>query len=291
MALPVWLKKRAPKKEILEEMQRLFRSLSLHTVCEEARCPNMGECFARHTATFMILGNRCTRNCSFCAVKKGDPLPLDPEEPKNVARAVKKLGLRYVVITSVTRDDVEDGGAGQFADTIREIKRLSGEETKIEVLIPDFKGSLSSLKVVVEAKPDVLNHNLETVSRLYPVVRPLANYERSLRLLKQARQLNRSIHTKSGLMVGVGEDFEEVIEAMRDLRGTGCEILTIGQYLRPSSEHLEVKEYLRPERFREYERIGRSLGFLSVVSGPFVRSSYQAREVWDTISKVMSNKK
>jgi len=291
MALPVWLKKRAPKKEILEEMQRLFRSLSLHTVCEEARCPNMGECFARHTATFMILGNRCTRNCSFCAVKKGDPLPLDPEEPKNVARAVKKLGLRYVVITSVTRDDVEDGGAGQFADTIREIKRLSGEETKIEVLIPDFKGSLSSLKVVVEAKPDVLNHNLETVSRLYPVVRPLANYERSLRLLKQARQLNRSIHTKSGLMVGVGEDFEEVIEAMRDLRGTGCEILTIGQYLRPSSEHLEVKEYLRPERFREYERIGRSLGFLSVVSGPFVRSSYQAREVWDAISKVMSNKK
>jgi len=267
MALPVWLKKRAPKKEILEEMQRLFRSLSLHTVCEEARCPNMGECFARHTATFMILGNRCTRNCS------------------------KKLGLRYVVITSVTRDDVEDGGAGQFADTIREIKRLSGEETKIEVLIPDFKGSLSSLKVVVEAKPDVLNHNLETVSRLYPVVRPLANYERSLRLLKQARQLNRSIHTKSGLMVGVGEDFEEVIEAMRDLRGTGCEILTIGQYLRPSSEHLEVKEYLRPERFREYERIGRSLGFLSVVSGPFVRSSYQAREVWDAISKVMSNKK
>lgn len=285
MALPVWLKKRAPKKEILEEMQRLFRSLSLHTVCEEARCPNMGECFARHTATFMILGNRCTRNCSFCAVKKGDPLPLDPEEPKNVARAVKKLGLRYVVITSVTRDDVEDGGAGQFADTIREIKRLSGEETKIEVLIPDFKGSLSSLKVVVEAKPDVLNHNLETVSRLYPVVRPLANYERSLRLLKQARELNRSIHTKSGLMVGVGEDFEEVIEAMRDLRGTGCEILTIGQYLRPSSEHLEVKEYLRPERFREYERIGRSLGFLSVVSGPFVRSSYQAREVWDKLGQ------
>lgn len=285
MALPVWLKKRAPKKEILEEMQRLFRSLSLHTVCEEARCPNMGECFARHTATFMILGNRCTRNCSFCAVKKGDPLPLDLEEPKNVARAVKKLGLRYVVITSVTRDDVEDGGAGQFADTIREIKRLSGEETKIEVLIPDFKGSLSSLKVVVEAKPDVLNHNLETVSRLYPVVRPLANYERSLRLLKQARKLNRSIHTKSGLMVGVGEDFEEVIEAMRDLRGTGCEILTIGQYLSPSSEHLEVKEYLRPERFREYERIGRSLGFLSVVSGPFVRSSYQAREVWDKLGQ------
>jgi len=285
MALPVWLKKRAPKKEILEEMQRLFRSLSLHTVCEEARCPNMGECFARHTAAFMILGNRCTRNCSFCAVKKGDPLPLDPEEPKNVARAVKKLGLRYVVITSVTRDDVQDGGAGQFADTIREIKRLSSEETKIEVLIPDFKGSLSSLKVVAEAKPDVLNHNLETVSRLYPVVRPLANYERSLRLLKQARELNRSIHTKSGLMVGLGEDFEEVIEAMRDLRGTDCEILTIGQYLSPSSEHLEVKEYLRPERFREYERIGRSLGFLSVVSGPFVRSSYQAREVWDKLGQ------
>jgi len=285
MALPSWLKKKAPKQEVLKEMQDLFHSLSLHTVCEEARCPNIGECFARRTATFMILGDRCTRNCRFCAVKKGSPLPLDLEEPKNVAKAVGKLGLRYVVITSVTRDDLEDGGANQFAETVREIRKLSDGEIKIEVLIPDFKGSLSSLKAVLEARPDVLNHNLETVSRLYPQVRPLANYEQSLKLLKQAKQINSSVYTKSGLMVGLGETFEEVVEAMRDLRKAGCDILTIGQYLRPSPEHLEVREYLRPEKFREYEKVGKSLGFFSVVSGPFVRSSYQAREVWDMICK------
>jgi len=285
MALPSWLKKRAPRQETIRKMQDLFRSLSLHTVCEEARCPNIGECFARRTATFMILGDRCTRNCRFCAVKKGSPLPLDPEEPKNAAKAVKKLGLRYVVITSVTRDDLEDGGAGQFAKTIRKIKRLNGGEIKVEVLIPDFKGSLSSLKTVMEAKPDVLNHNLETVSRLYPDVRPLANYERSLKVLKQVKELNPSVYTKSGLMVGLGETFEEVIETMRDLRKVGCDMLTIGQYLRPSPEHLEVKEYIRPEKFQEYERVGKSLGFLSVVSGPFVRSSYRAAQVWDTAFK------
>jgi len=285
MALPVWLKKRAPKQKVLEEMQKLFRSLSLHTVCEEARCPNIGECFARKTATFMILGDRCTRNCRFCAVEKGRPLPLDPEEPKNVAEAVRKLGLRYVVVTSVTRDDLEDGGAGQFARTIREIRRVNGEEVKVEVLIPDFGGSLASLKMVMEAEPDVLNHNLETVCRLYPRVRPLANYERSLKLLEQAKKINPSVYTKSGLMVGLGESFEEVVETMRDLREAGCDILTIGQYLRPSPEHLRVEEYIRPEKFQQYERIGRSLGFLEVVSGPFVRSSYHADKVWELISK------
>lgn len=227
MALPVWLKKRAPKQKVLEEMQELFRSLSLHTVCEEARCPNIGECFARKTATFMILGDRCTRNCRFCAVEKGRPLPLDPEEPKNVAEAVRKLGLRYVVVTSVTRDDLEDGGAGQFARTIREIRRVNGEEVKVEVLIPDFGGSLASLKMVMEAEPDVLNHNLETVYRLYPRVRPLANYERSLKLLEQAKKINPSVYTKSGLMVGLGESFEEVVETMRDLREAGCDLSLI----------------------------------------------------------------
>jgi len=280
MALPEWLKKRAPKEEILQEMQRLLRSLSLHTVCEEARCPNIGECFARKTATFMILGDRCTRNCTFCAVKKGNPLPLDPQEPENIAKAVNKLRLKYVVITSVTRDDLNDGGANQFAKTIREISKLN-KKTKTEVLIPDFKGSLPSLKKVIEAKPFVLNHNLETVSRLYSQVRPLANYKRSLKLLKQAKELNPSIHTKSGLMVGLGETSDEIVKVMKDLRQVKCEILTIGQYLRPSIKHLPVKEYIKPEEFQEYKKIGKSLGFLSIISGPFVRSSYRAGEIWD----------
>ena len=283
MALPEWLKKRAPQQELLQEMQKLLRSLSLHTVCEEARCPNIGECFTRKTATFMILGDRCTRNCRFCAVKKGNPLPLDPQEPENVAKAVNKLRLKYVVITSVTRDDLDDGGANQFAKTIKEIRKLN-KGAKIEVLIPDFKGSLSSLKKVIEAKPFVLNHNLETIPRLYSEVRPLANYERSLKLLEQAKELNSSIYTKSGLMVGLGETFGEVIEVMKDLRRVKCDILTIGQYLRPSIKHLPVKEYVRPEKFEEYEKIGKSQGFLSVISGPFVRSSYRAKEVWDKIS-------
>lgn len=282
MALPQWLKKRAPKEEILQEMQRLLRSLSLHTVCEEARCPNIGECFARKTATFMILGDRCTRNCRFCAVKKGNPLPLDPQEPENIAKAVNKLELKYVVITSVTRDDLDDGGANQFARTIREISKLN-KKTKTEVLIPDFKGSLSSLKKVIEAKPFVLNHNLETIPRLYSEVRPLANYERSLELLKQAKELNPSIHTKSGLMVGLGETFNEIVKVMKDLRKVKCDILTIGQYLRPSIKHLPVKEYIRPEEFQEYEKIGKSLRFLSIISGPFVRSSYRAGEAWEKL--------
>jgi len=283
MPLPEWLKKRAPKEELLQEMRGLLRSLSLHTVCEEARCPNIGECFARKIATFMILGDRCTRNCRFCAVKKGNPSPLDPQEPENVAKAVNKLRLKYVVITSVTRDDLNDGGANQFAKTIKEVKKLN-KETKIEVLIPDFKGFLSSLKKVIEAEPFVLNHNLETVPRLYSEVRPQANYMRSLKLLKQAKELNSSIHTKSGLMVGLGETFDEIVKVMKDLRKVKCEILTIGQYLRPSIKHLPVKEYIRPEKFQEYEKIGKSLGFLAIISGPFVRSSYRAGELWDKLS-------
>lgn len=282
MALPEWLKKRAPKEELLQEMKELLRSLSLHTVCEEARCPNIGECFARKTATFMILGDRCTRNCKFCAVKKGNPSPLDPREPENVAKAVNKLRLKYVVITSVTRDDLNDGGANQFAKTIEEVKKIN-KEVKIEVLIPDFKGSLASLKKVIEAKPFVLNHNVETVPRLYSDVRPQANYMRSLKLLERSKELNSSIHTKSGLMVGLGETFDEIVKVMEDLRKVKCDVLTIGQYLRPSIKHLPVKKYIRPEKFQEYEKIGRSLGFFSVISGPFVRSSYRAGEIWDKI--------
>ncbi len=278
MSLPPWIKKRAPKQKVLQEMKHLLRSLSLHTVCEEARCPNIGECFAKKTATFMILGNRCTRNCRFCAVEKGDPLSLDPSEPENVARAVNRLSLRYVVITSVTRDDLPDGGASQFVRTIKEIRRINEDEIRIEILIPDFKGSLSSLKTVIAARPDVLNHNLETVPRLYGTVRPKADYSRSLELLRRSKEMNSGIYTKSGLMVGLGEKFGEVVEVMKDLREVGCDILTIGQYLRPSFKHLEVKEFVKPEKFREYEKTGRSLGFSSVAASPFVRSSYQAKE-------------
>jgi lipoic acid synthetase len=278
MSLPPWIKKRAPKEEILQEMKHLLRSLSLHTVCEEARCPNIGECFAKKTATFMILGNRCTRNCRFCGVKKRNPLPLDLSEPENVARAVNRLGLRYVVITSVTRDDLPDGGASQFARTIKEIRRINKDGIRIEILVPDFKGSLSSLETVIEVRPDVLNHNLETIPRLYTTVRPKANYPRSLELLRRSKEMNSGIYTKSGLMVGLGESFGEVVEVMKDLREVGCAILTIGQYLRPSSEHLEVKEFVEPEKFKKYETIGRSLGFSCVAASPFVRSSYKAKE-------------
>jgi len=281
MSLPQWLKKRAPREEVLREIKGLLRSYALHTVCEEAQCPNIGECFQKRTATFLILGDRCTRNCRFCAIKKEAPLPLDSQEPENVAQAVKKLGLRYVVITSVTRDDLPDGGAEQFAQTIKEIRRVDGDEIKVEILIPDFKGSLFSLKKVMEAKPDVLNHNLETASRLYPQVRPQADYKRSLKLLKRSKELDSSIYTKSGLMVGLGESFTEVVEAMKDLREVQCDILTIGQYLRPSFQHLAVKEFVTPDRFKEYEEIGQSLDFSYIASSPFTRSSYQAEQALD----------
>ena len=231
----------------------------------------------------MILGNRCTRNCRFCAVEAGDPPPLDLSEPENVARAVNRLSLRYVVITSVSRDDLWDGGASQFARTIKEIRRINKDGIRIEILIPDFKGSLSSLKAVIEVRPDVLNHNLETVPRLYRTVRPKADYSRSLQLLKRSKEINSRIYTKSGLMVGLGENFGEVVEVMKDLREVGCDILTIGQYLRPSPEHLEVKEFVKPGKFKKYEKIGRSLGFSCVAASPFVRSSYQAKEALETI--------
>lgn len=281
MSLPQWLRKRAPRGEVLQEIKGLLRSYALHTVCEEARCPNMGECFQKRTATFLILGDTCTRNCRFCAVKKDIPPPLDSQEPENIARAVRELKLRYVVITSVTRDDLPDGGAEQFAQSMREIKKINGQQIRVEVLIPDFKGSLPPLKKVLEAKPDVLNHNLETISHLYAQVRPQADYERSLELLRRSKELDSFIYTKSGLMLGLGESFAEVIETMEDLREVECNILTIGQYLRPSSQHLAVKEFVTPARFKQYEEIGQSLGFSYITSSPFVRSSYQAEQALD----------
>ncbi len=287
MSLPCWIKKKIPPAGALGEMKELLRSLSLHTVCEEAACPNIGECFSQRTATFMILGDRCTRSCRFCGVRKENPAPPDPEEPGNIARAVRKLHLEYVVVTSPARDDLADGGASHFAFTIKEIKKLA-HGIKVEVLVPDFNGSLSSLRRVIEAGPYVLNHNLETIPRLYPEVRPEADYARSLNLLKQSRKLDPDIYTKSGLMVGLGENEKELIEVMKDLRGVGCDILTIGQYLRPSSQNIPVKEYVPPEKFKEYEETGKSLGFLSIASSPFVRSSYQAKEIWTYPQKLQN---
>jgi len=278
MRFPDWLKKRVPASETIDEVHKILNRHHLHTVCQEARCPNLGECFSRKTATFMILGDTCTRNCRFCAVKKGTPSPPDIKEPENVARAVAELGLSYVVITSVTRDDLPDGGAGQFAKTINAIKRLCGEKTLVEVLVPDFKGGFFSLEKVLKAHPFVLNHNLETVPRLYREVRPGADYYRSLKLLKKCKELSPHVYTKSGLMVGLGEKKEEVIEVMKDLKDASCDILTIGQYLRPSPEQLEVKEFILPEVFSYYKEIATSLGFAYVASSPFVRSSYMAGE-------------
>jgi lipoic acid synthetase len=275
--LPEWLTVKAPKRGAYEEMAGYLNSLGLHTVCQSASCPNIGECFSHKTATFMILGDVCTRNCGFCGVNHGKPLCVDPEEPAHVAQAAAKMELRYVVVTSVTRDDLPDGGASQFADTIRLIGREI-PNARVEVLIPDLGGDWNSLKIIVDASPFVLNHNIETVPRLYPQVRPQARYRRSLDLLETAKALHTSIYTKSGLMVGLGESADEVTEVLRDLRAVGCDFVTIGQYLRPSRNNLAVVEYVTPERFEEYKSIGYEMGFRHVASGPFVRSSYHAAE-------------
>jgi len=276
---PEWLKLSPLDPTILGRMNRLMRDLKLHTVCESARCPNRAECFARGTATFMILGDICTRNCTFCAVKHGMPQPADPEEPQHIVAAVNKLGLRYAVITSVTRDDLPDGGASQFAQTINAIHEYDSN-IPVEVLIPDFKGSTSALQTVMNASPAVLNHNVETMPRLYPEVRPEANYQRSLELLEKARLLNGNFITKSGLMLGLGETRGEVIEVMTDLREAGCALLTIGQYLQPSLSHHKVVKYIPPEEFQEYQNIGEKIGFTAVISGPLVRSSFHAAETY-----------
>ena len=278
---PSWLKKRIPPFQDLQKVKSILDGAELHTVCEEARCPNLGECFCSGTATFLILGRICTRNCGFCAVEHGVPASPDKTEPEKVAQAVQKMGLQYVVITSVTRDDLIDGGASLFAKTIQAIRALN-PKIKVEVLIPDFQGNPSSLNAVLKEYPDVLNHNMETISRLYPQVRPQADYERSLHLLRKSKELHPHILTKSGFMLGLGETREEVLELLRDLRDIGCDFLTIGQYLQPRPDRLPVVRFIPPEEFEEYKRIGEEMGFRAVASGPFVRSSFHAFEMFKT---------
>jgi len=273
---PEWLNKKIDLKTC-NTLRRLLRDLKLHTICEEAFCPNISECFSKGTATFLILGNICTRNCAFCGVRKGKPSGVDEEEPERVAEAVKRLNLRYAVITSVTRDDLDDGGAEQFVNTILKIREKS-EKTKIEVLIPDFGGNEKSVEKIVEAKPDVIGHNIETVPRLYPVIRPKANYSVSLNILKMVKKMDSSIYTKSGLILGFGEKEEEVIDVLKSLREVNCDFLSLGQYLPPRINSYPVKEYIHPDKFDYYKNIALSSGFLHVESGPYVRSSYLAEQ-------------
>jgi lipoyl synthase len=275
---PEWLKIKYKKNENTNDVEKILRKLSLHTVCEEANCPNIGECFNKKTATFMILGKYCTRNCTFCNVKKNIPQQVDIKEPFNIAEAVKQWQLRYIVITSVTRDDLEDGGAGHFADVINVVKK-DNQNVLIEVLIPDFQGSVSALQKVVKAGPDVLNHNVETVPRLYPEVRPMASYKRSLELIANVKTINKKLLTKSGIMLGLGETNEEVIKVFNDLRKADCDFITIGQYLAPSKQHHPVIEYVHPDIFENYRKLALEAGFKSAASAPLVRSSYNADEM------------
>lgn len=272
---PEWLKIKTPGGESFANIRTMMRSKSLHTVCEEAKCPNINECWNSGTATFLILGDVCTRSCRFCNIKTGKPSELDWEEPMRVAESVKMMGVRHAVITSVNRDELADGGSEIWAETIRKVRELN-PETTIEVLIPDFKGDLIALKRVTDAKPDVLNHNVETIPRLYKLVRPQAKYERSLQILEEAKNLG--MKTKSGMMVGLGETNEEVLEVMKDLKNSSVDIVTIGQYLQPTREHLPVARYVTPQEFVEFSRFGLTLGFSNVESGPLVRSSYHAEK-------------
>lgn len=273
---PAWLKAKIPSGKNYTELKDLLRGSGLHTVCEEAQCPNIGECWNKRSATIMILGDTCTRSCGFCAVKTGKPKITDWQEPERVGKAVAQLGLRHIVITSVDRDDLPDGGSEIFARTIELVKKQN-PGLVLEVLIPDFKGDLKSLKRVFDAGPDILNHNLETVPRLQKTVRPQANYERSLLVLAEAKK--HGLQNKSGIMLGLGESWEEVVATLKDLREkTGCDVLTLGQYLAPSAQHLPVARYYTPQEFEELGRIAKNLGFPHVASGPFVRSSYFAEE-------------
>ena len=281
---PKWLKKRLPTGPEYEKMRQLLKHNKLHTVCQEAQCPNQFECFSDGTATFMILGERCTRNCRFCAVSHQPSAPPDPEEPRRVAEAVEFLELKYTVVTSVTRDDQPDGGAAIFAETIRAIRERR-PNTLVEVLIPDLQGDKAALATILEAAPDVLNHNIETVPRLYPEVRPEAIYARSLELFTSAKAYNPGQVTKSGIMLGLGESREELFAAWRDLRRAGCDILTLGQYLQPSRSHLPVARFVAPEEFEELRELALEHGFAGVASGPFVRSSYQAEKLYQQVAR------
>jgi lipoic acid synthetase len=276
LAKPRWIRATAPDSPEVAELTGILRDHHLHTVCEEASCPNLGECFKRGTATFMIMGDICTRRCPFCDVAHGRPVELDAAEPEHLADAIRAMKLRYVVITSVTRDDLADSGAAHFARCIEEIRRLS-KHVRVEILVPDFRGHVDvALKNLGNCLPDVFNHNLETVPRLYAESRPGADYQGSLRLLQRFKERYPDIPTKSGLMLGLGETDDEILEVMRDLRAHGCEMLTIGQYLRPSRHHLPVQRYVTPEQFEAFEVAGLSMGFSQVASGPLVRSSYHA---------------
>ena len=274
---PEWLKVRLPAGPNFRELVGVMRTQALHTVCEEARCPNIGDCWERRTATFLILGNVCTRHCAYCAIAHGLPTELDIREPERVADAAAAMGLRHVVVTSVDRDDLGDGGAGMFARTIR-LLRERLPQSSIEVLIPDFKGDPQALRTVLDAGPDILNHNIETVPRLFRAVRPGGNYRRSLDLLERAKAGGRGRLTKSGMMVGLGETWDEVLATMRDLRAVGCDILTVGQYLSPGKDYRPIARYYHPEEFAALKREGQGLGFRHVESGPLVRSSYHADE-------------
>ncbi len=278
---PDWIKVRAPVSPEYFRTRSILSELKLHTVCQEACCPNIGECFSHRTATFMLMGDVCTRNCPYCAVAHGKVRPLDPDEPRRIARAVAELGLRHVVVTSVDRDDLPDGGAGHFAATARAIKSAS-PEARVEVLVPDFQGSAASVDAVVESPIDIYNHNVETVPSLYRKARPGGQYPRSLEVLRHAKEharaIGREVLTKTGVMLGLGEERAELLEVMRDLRAIECDILTLGQYLRPSRDHLPVERYVTPEEFAELKREGQAMGFRHVESAPLVRSSYHAWE-------------
>src|SRR5436853_4689175 len=277
---PSWLRAKAPAGENFHQLKKLDRGLGLHTVCESAQCPNIGECWNHRTATFMLLGDICTRRCGFCAVPKGKPLPIDHEEPRRVAEAVATLGIKHAVVTSVNRDDDNVGGAKIFAETIRQIRELA-PGCRIEVLIPDFQGLEEPLRIVLDAEPDVLNHNTESVPRLYRAVRSGARYRRTLNLLENAKRLSPGLVTKSGVMVGLGESMPELVEVFRDLGSRGVDILTIGQSLRPSRDHLPIARFYTPEEFRRLKEEALSVGFRHVESGPLVRSSYHAHEQAD----------
>jgi len=272
---PRWLTKRISNTDNIEDTVKILKNLSLNTVCEGAQCPNITECYGKKIATFMILGSVCTRQCTFCAVAKGKPKEINPYEPANIGKASKELGLKHIVITSVTRDDIFDGGAEYFAKTVFEIRKQSPLST-IELLIPDLQGDWQALNTIVNSKPQIINHNLETVPSLYQMVRPQADYRRSLELLEKVKELDSSIYTKSGIMLGLGENDKEVYKVMDDLKRIDCDILTIGQYLQPSKQHIELKEYIYPDKFEEYKKAAENKGLRYVASGPFVRSSYNA---------------
>lgn len=278
---PKWLAKRLPVGGNYQKIKKLLSGADLHTVCQEANCPNMFECFSKNTATFMILGKHCTRNCNFCNIVQDLPEPIDPQEPARIADTVQKLGLNYVVITSVTRDDLIDGGAFHFADTIHAIKNKN-PNTKVEVLIPDFKGDTTALQTVLSAGPHVLNHNIETVESLYPRVRPQADFNRSLNVLKNTRKMDACIQIKSGIMVGLGETHEQLEKTFLQVMDHDCEILTVGQYLAPTRTHLAVQKYYSPEEFRSLEQMAKNIGFKKIAAGPFIRSSYQAKALFES---------